>query len=708
MPSITTWTRLEPHTRTATLQQGLQARIHDPLWLLARQWQFGEFQGEDAGSPIEAQLRGERSSLSRYYAGPLTAGAVAGRPYDRQIPLEALVEGEPLTQTFQPGRAGEAGLHFLRLLKAEGVGPYRAAYLAQYPLREEADRYRDLDSQRYLRVMRGRTLNGQQLYDDLRQAFHEDEAILPTAPAIAPADQSAVLKAATTWLTWYEQRFSEPTETEDAWVSERMEHTFAVSAPVQETEAVYVAHEYPGGSLDWYHFNQTTQINLGADPDLAQPFTRTVIPGSVSFQGMPDARWWSFEDATFNLSELEAGPEDLGRMLLLQYALTYSDDWFSIPVDLEIGSLLTIDSLVVTDTFGVRTRIKSFGEVDAAAENAGTWQMFTHTLEVNDLDNLADNEAVPTAQQLFLPPVLATSLNGYPVEEVRLLQDEMANMAWAVEHKIENARGQASNRHEIAFLQPAEPSEEIPEEPPEAPTADLTYQLMTDVPEHWIPLVAVLDDQTRKLRRGRMLRYRDQSRVTLPAYGRLLTPEQPLALEAEEVGRAGASLTRAYQYTRWLNGTPYLWMARHKRVGRGEGWSGLRYDKVEASAGGTGALIPELFHISPASGRQGQTLEVEISGAGLAHATAVQFSGTGIEVQSLAVKSDFLVCLTLSISRNAALGQRTFRIITPDGELDSQTFNLRFQVTRRASTPTPKPPTHYGSLGRSAIGGNLL
>ena len=33
------------------MNTGLQARLYDPLWLLARQWQIGEFQGEDNGSP---------------------------------------------------------------------------------------------------------------------------------------------------------------------------------------------------------------------------------------------------------------------------------------------------------------------------------------------------------------------------------------------------------------------------------------------------------------------------------------------------------------------------------------------------------------------------------------------------------------------------------------------------------------------------------
>ena len=71
MPSITSWTRLEPRTRGAEMRAGLQARVHDPLWLLARQWQLGEFEGEDAGSPVEAHVAAECSPLTRYHPGPL-------------------------------------------------------------------------------------------------------------------------------------------------------------------------------------------------------------------------------------------------------------------------------------------------------------------------------------------------------------------------------------------------------------------------------------------------------------------------------------------------------------------------------------------------------------------------------------------------------------------------------------------------------------
>jgi hypothetical protein len=47
------------------------------------------------------------------------------------------------------------------------------------------------------------------------------------------------------------------------------------------------------------------------------------------------------------------------------------------------------------------------------------------------------------------------------------------------------------------------------------------------------------------------------------------------------VPREGAQVTRAYQYARWHDGRTYLWMARRKGVGRGEGSSGLTFDVLE-------------------------------------------------------------------------------------------------------------------------------
>ena len=68
---------------SATAADGLQARQHDPVWTLARQWQMGELHGEDAGSPIGARLTVLTAPI-----GPLKAGAA--QEVGTVVPLDAL------------------------------------------------------------------------------------------------------------------------------------------------------------------------------------------------------------------------------------------------------------------------------------------------------------------------------------------------------------------------------------------------------------------------------------------------------------------------------------------------------------------------------------------------------------------------------------------------------------------------------------------
>src|ERR1700733_9164993 len=78
-PSVTTWTRLEPSPRDASLQKSMQAQMRDPLWLLARQWQVGEFLGEDTGSPVHATLGAEMQTVTTYRPGTQDSETVALR-----------------------------------------------------------------------------------------------------------------------------------------------------------------------------------------------------------------------------------------------------------------------------------------------------------------------------------------------------------------------------------------------------------------------------------------------------------------------------------------------------------------------------------------------------------------------------------------------------------------------------------------------------
>ena len=93
-PSITSWTRLEVRSRQADMRASLSARVFDPLWLMARQWQVGEYQGEDVGMPVLARVRSQTTMLSRIHLGELPANTITqAAAYDpKQMPLEAMVE----------------------------------------------------------------------------------------------------------------------------------------------------------------------------------------------------------------------------------------------------------------------------------------------------------------------------------------------------------------------------------------------------------------------------------------------------------------------------------------------------------------------------------------------------------------------------------------------------------------------------------------
>jgi hypothetical protein len=55
---------------------------------------------------------------------------------------------------------------------------------------------------------------------------------------------------------------------------------------------------------------------------------------------------------------------------------------------------------------------------------------------------------------------------------------------------------------------------------------------------------------------------------------------EPLYLCEEEVPRAGAVVTGAFQRTRWYDGKIITWYGRKKTTGRGEGSSGLKFDYI--------------------------------------------------------------------------------------------------------------------------------
>jgi len=163
------------------------------------------------------------------------------------------------------------------------------------------------------------------------------------------------------------------------------------------------------------------------------------------------------------------------------------------------------------------------------------------------------------------------------------MRDEMANLAWAIERSIESAIELASPRGDSTTTSSEYTG--IEDAPPSAGLVSARYVLSSAVPANWIPLLPVQlavppDKIVSRLKRGAVLQP-DGSQQVHPALGRVLNPGGSLLMFDEEVPREGIRVTRHCQMARWIDGSTWLWVAHRKQVGRGEGSSGLQFDRLD-------------------------------------------------------------------------------------------------------------------------------
>ncbi len=170
-PAVVHWNRLEPRPRSDNFDRSLRAEVRDALWMLTRQWQFGEFKGEDAGSPVAAELQVQTTRLTRY--AHRDGKAVA---YDEELPLEAKVEREEVP--FDLALRLQLGHYWFRLLEQKGLAnKYRPLFRGAYPIAPppapSVDAAEALSNRAALQVYAAaarRAMDGGRLFEDLRSA----------------------------------------------------------------------------------------------------------------------------------------------------------------------------------------------------------------------------------------------------------------------------------------------------------------------------------------------------------------------------------------------------------------------------------------------------------------------------------------------------------------------------------------------------------
>lgn len=352
--------------------------------------------------------------------------------------------------------------------------------------------------------------------------------------------------------------------TPKAWDSNQLEYHFNIKCG----ETILEAQGYSGGRLDWYDFNLTSEVNFdGKSEDIS------VVPTHVEFLGMPNSRWWKFEDGNIDLGDIKRPHLNFLSMLLTEFSLVFSNDWFVVPIKQEVASLRVIDTqegLKVTDTFGIKS--DKITPIETGGTGGNLWSLFS-------LSSLKNN--LPAGSDLFfLPDTVVNDLKSDSLEEISLARDELANIVWAVEHKIFTNGEVVDKDDELARngegkkqLQ-APQTEEFP-----------LYRLKSYIPGNWIPYIPVQKkDKSGKSIDGSIVfrRAKTDPGVDKQCTGTIL--KESTTIHEEEIPATPLLLTRRYKLVtygpeKWklvMDNTPWklerektkkikLWIGRNKK-----------------------------------------------------------------------------------------------------------------------------------------------
>lgn len=486
--------RLEADPAQTDLARGFSAETADPLWLLGRQWQLGEHQGEDASSPVAVAYRARLTPID----------PAAGQPLldPRRVPAQALVESEP-DDFWTPGRRVSIG----RLVAAAATDPFPAELqLAGLPPPYD--------------VLNGTGPDGLLLWR------RRTELSLPDA-----------------WFGPIRPPASEPA---DMWDSAEFAYTAAFTAG----DATLTLDRHDGGDLDWHSVDASTP--LGADTNPPDPVS--VYPSRLQYPGAPLPRWWQIEDAKVDIGGYPPDRSQFATLLLIDLITSHSDDWFRFPVDALAGHVVTLDEVVVTDSFGE------------------TWPLAPPT----DWSLFATAGLDP--RSLVVWATAPTPLIGPVRDEVVVGVDEDANLVWAVERRV---------RGTVVATDP----DPVPDPPASLDTTArqrFAYRAMTRVPPHWCPYVVQDVDGRRRFVQGRAADLSGPAAVLMPPpesdllYDPSANGTHPVhQIEPAAIPQDGLRLERRAMLARATDAGPVFWTQRRRQPLLTPPGLRLRFDTLE-------------------------------------------------------------------------------------------------------------------------------
>ena len=285
--------RLEGDPHQHDLARGWAAELADPVWMLGRQWQMGEHQGEDASSPVRVELRTRATPIE-----PVD-GQSALDP--RTVPAETIIESEP-GDWWTAGRRVRLGRLVAEAADANGT-----------PLLSDPDL-----------LLAGLPVP----YDELNGAGFDARKLWLRRTELGLEEE------------WFGEPSPPRTEPVDLWDPAELSY----SARLRAGSAELVVDRHDGGDLDWFSADASAAVEPAGT--VATSF---VIPSRLSYPSAPLPRWWHIEDAAVAVGGHAPDRSSLATLVLIDLIVNQSDDWFTFPVEVRTGEVLTLDEVQVLE-----------------------------------------------------------------------------------------------------------------------------------------------------------------------------------------------------------------------------------------------------------------------------------------------------------------------------------------------------------------------
>jgi hypothetical protein len=532
------WAKIVVLGTDDTLATELRAPVIDPAWLLLRQLHFGEFHHDGGSTPVDAEITLTYAQPSR------TQAAVAGRtPAEIRLgrtPLETAIEQEAVSNDgLENLRArAESGLRLLRLLRAAGLNAQADLWTSRARFAPPARVTLDDETRDWYDTVTGRVPDARLLATPIGRIVAGQD----TTTVLAPGELDVLKQWQAGTGIWEHSAIGN-------WDPEQLEYRLSAGAVVGDSEVVLDVPEYVEGTLDWYAFD-VGHTSLGLTGQTGYVHLHR-IPVPLRFVGMPNNRFWNFEEPSLNLDLLDlfnrtAQPPSTATMMALEFALSYGDDWCQMPVPVPAHAFCDVRSVLITDCFG---------DTVTAQRPAGRWNLFR-----------PDDPLAPDGLgTVFINAAPNLVLDGDPMEEVHFLRDEQANLAWAIETQVPHPLG--GGRPPAAPLDPGRPTDTA--------GTSWTFSPVT-LPRNWFPLVPT-PDAAGRLGVGTLWTARD-ARPGGRVLGELLPSGR---LHDNEVPSEGVQVTRSWQAARAIDGSLHLWVGRAKTPRQTELAPDLRFDVVD-------------------------------------------------------------------------------------------------------------------------------